>query len=51
MAAIDRFAAPDREAAVVAVEALHLLTSYDRRVRHYEVDVREVSQPLTTAHG
>jgi len=49
MEAIDRFAGPDREAAVVAVEALHLLTSYDRRVRHYEVEVREVSQPLATA--
>ena len=50
MEAIDRFAGPDREAAVVGVEALHLLTSYDRRVRHYEVDVREVGQPLTAAH-
>jgi hypothetical protein len=39
--AIDRFAGPDREAAVVADEALHLLTSYDRRVKHYEVDLRE----------
>jgi len=41
MDAIERFAGPDHEAAVVAVEALDLLTSYDRRVRHYEVDVRE----------
>jgi heme-degrading monooxygenase HmoA len=41
MAAIQSFAGPDKEAAVVAVEALHLLTSYDHRVRHYEVDVRE----------
>jgi len=39
--AVDRFAGPDREQAVVADEALHLLTSYDRRVRHYEVDLRE----------
>ncbi|HTP68407.1 MAG TPA: hypothetical protein VMJ35_05840 [Dongiaceae bacterium] len=39
--AIDRFAGPDREQAVVADEAVHLLTSYDRRVRHYQVDVRE----------
>jgi len=39
MEAIDRFAGPDRESAVVADEALHLLTSYDRRVRHYEVDL------------
>jgi hypothetical protein len=41
MEAIDRFAGPDREAAVVADEALHLLTSYDRRVRHYTVDLCE----------
>ena len=38
---IERFAGPDRESAVVAEEAVHLLTSYDRRVRHYEVKVRE----------
>ena len=37
--AIDRFAGPDREDAVVANEALHLLTSYDRRVLHYHVDL------------
>jgi hypothetical protein len=41
MEAIDLFAKPDREAAVVADEALHLLTSYDRRVRHYHVDTSE----------
>jgi heme-degrading monooxygenase HmoA len=39
MEAIDRFAGPDREAAVVAVEAVHLLTSYDHRVQHYLVDL------------
>jgi len=39
MEAIDRFAGPDREAAVVADEALHLLTSYDHRVQHYEVNL------------
>ena len=42
--AIDRFAGPDREAAVIAEEALHLLTSYDRHVRHYVLDLREVPQ-------
>ena len=42
MEAIDRFAGRDREAAVVADEALDLLTSYDRRVKHYQVDLREV---------
>jgi len=41
MEAVDSFAGPDREQAVVADEALHLLTSYDRRVRHYQVDRRE----------
>ena len=35
--AIDAFAGPDREAAVVAPEAAALLTDYDRRVRHFEV--------------
>ncbi len=39
MDAINRFAAPDPEAAVIADEALHLLTSYDRHVRHYQVDL------------
>lgn len=37
--AIDAFAKPDREAAVVAPHAASVLTSYDRRVRHYEVAV------------
>src|ERR1700674_5686987 len=35
--AIDAFAGPDREAAVVAPVAAVLLTDYDRRVRHFEV--------------
>jgi heme-degrading monooxygenase HmoA len=35
--AIEAFAGPDRETAVVAGEAAALLTDYDRRVRHYEV--------------
>ena len=35
--AIDAFAGPDRDAAVVAPEAAALLTDYDRRVRHFEV--------------
>ena len=39
--AVDSFAGPDREQAVVADEALHLLTSYDHRVQHYQVDLRE----------
>jgi len=35
--AIDAFAGPDRETAVVAPEAAALLTEYDRRVKHYEI--------------
>jgi heme-degrading monooxygenase HmoA len=35
--AIDAFAGPDREAAIVAPEAAAFLTNYDRRVRHFEV--------------
>jgi cytidine deaminase len=36
-----RFAPADLEEAVVAEEAIALLTNYDRRVRHYEVVVSE----------
>jgi hypothetical protein len=46
---IERFAGPDRESAVVGEEAVHLLTSYDRRVRHYELKVREERRPLTAS--
>ncbi|MGH7935455.1 MAG: antibiotic biosynthesis monooxygenase [Chthoniobacterales bacterium] len=35
--AIDAFAGPDHETAIVASEAAALLADYDRRVRHYEV--------------
>jgi len=35
--AVDAFAGPNRETAVVASEAAALLTDYDRRVRHYEI--------------
>jgi heme-degrading monooxygenase HmoA len=49
MEAIDQFAGPDREEAVVADEALHLLTSYDRHVRHYQVDLCEAHRPAATA--
>ena len=47
--AIERFAGPDRESAVVAEEAVQLLTSYDRRVRHYELKVREDHRALTSS--
>src|SRR5260370_27191579 len=40
-AAIDPFAGPDRESAVVAPEAAALLTDFDKRVRHYEVPLSQ----------
>jgi len=39
---IRNFAGPDLEAAVVADQAGALLTNFDRRVRHYEIAVRDV---------
>jgi heme-degrading monooxygenase HmoA len=39
--AIRGFAGPDVEAAVVADEAAALLTEFDRRVRHFEVAVKD----------
>jgi heme-degrading monooxygenase HmoA len=41
LAAIQRFAGNDLEEAVVADEAAALLTSFDRRVRHYECGLIE----------
>jgi heme-degrading monooxygenase HmoA len=35
--AIDAFAGPERETAVVAPEAAALLRDFDKRVRHYEL--------------
>ncbi|HUL32379.1 MAG TPA: hypothetical protein VL128_00735 [Candidatus Eisenbacteria bacterium] len=46
---IERFTGPDLEAAVVADEALRLLTSYDHRVQHYEVTLREKHREAATA--
>lgn len=39
--AIEGFAGKDREAAVIEDEARELLTSYDHRVQHYELTMRE----------
>ena len=39
--AVQRFAGADLEEAVVAEEAVALLTQFDRRVRHYAVVVEE----------
>lgn len=47
--AIEKFAGPDHEAAVVAEEAVHLLTSYDHRVQHYEVTLREEHREAATS--
>lgn len=35
--AVDAFAGPNRDTAVVDSDAAALLTDYDRRVRHYEI--------------
>jgi heme-degrading monooxygenase HmoA len=39
--AVRAFAGADVEGAVVAEEAAALLTQFDRRVRHYEVAIRD----------
>jgi hypothetical protein len=49
MEAVDQFAGPDPEAAVIADEVLPLLTSYDRRVRHYQAELRKESHATTSA--
>jgi heme-degrading monooxygenase HmoA len=46
-AAIDAFAGPDRESAVVAPSAAALFSSYDRRVRHYEIAT--ANDPLSSS--
>lgn len=47
--AIEQFTGKDREAAVIADEALQLLTSYDHRVQHYEVTLREEHREAAAA--
>jgi heme-degrading monooxygenase HmoA len=47
--AIERFAGPDRESAVIDDEAIDLLTSYDHRVQHFDVTVREEHLTAHTA--
>jgi len=49
LASIENFAGPDRESAVIDEEALDLLTSYDHRVQHYEVTLREEHLTAHTA--
>jgi heme-degrading monooxygenase HmoA len=47
MQSIDAFAGADREAAVVAPQAAALLTSFDHRVRHYEVESASNTKSFT----
>jgi len=49
MQAVERFAGPEHDQAVIADEALHLLTSYDRHVQHYQVSVCEERRTTTSA--
>ena len=49
LASIENFTGPDRESAVINEEALDLLTSYDHRVQHYEVTLREEHLTAHTA--
>lgn len=53
LAAIDAFASPDREAAVVPPDMAPLLVSYDRQVRHFEmaVDTFAVAAGSDSARG
>ncbi len=49
--AIRGFAGADLEEAVVAEEAASLLTQFDRRVRHYELVVRDDASFLASSEG
>jgi heme-degrading monooxygenase HmoA len=51
LAAIKAFAGSDCEAAVVVTEAAALLISYDKRVKHYVVDVADSSESISLFAG
>jgi heme-degrading monooxygenase HmoA len=51
MAAIEAFAGSDCEAAVVAPEAAALLSTFDKRVKHYMVDVADSSESISLFTG
>jgi heme-degrading monooxygenase HmoA len=51
LASIKAFAGNDCEAAVVAPEAAALLISYDKRVKHYVVDVADSSESISLFAG
>lgn len=47
LASIKAFAGPDLDAAVVAPEAAALLISYDKRVKHYVVELSDSSESVS----
>jgi heme-degrading monooxygenase HmoA len=51
MAAIEGFAGSDCESAVVAPEAAALLSAFDKRVKHYVVDVADSSESISLFTG
>jgi heme-degrading monooxygenase HmoA len=51
LASIKAFAGNDCEVAVVAPEAAALLISYDKRVKHYVVDVADSSESISLFAG
>jgi heme-degrading monooxygenase HmoA len=51
LASITAFAGSDCEAAVVAPEAAALLISYDKRVKHYVVDVADSCESISLFAG
>jgi heme-degrading monooxygenase HmoA len=51
LASIKAFAGNDCEAAVVVPEAAALLISYDKRVKHYVVDVADSSESISLFAG
>jgi heme-degrading monooxygenase HmoA len=51
LSSIQAFAGKDCEAAVVVPEAAALLTSYDKRVKHYVVDVADSSESISLFAG
>jgi len=51
LAAIKAFAGPDCEVAVVPPEPAALLISYDKRVKHYVVDMADSSETISLFAG
>ena len=51
LSSIQAFAGKDSETAVVVPEAAALLSSYDKRVKHYVVDVADSSESISLFAG